>query len=137
MLYLEEYANGAPEPEPEQGGGGGGADCPPVFLGPDIGWANVMEFHDSDGSCTLSMAELAGVCELHFAACISFIQSAEDTAIPTCEPVYLGPDIGMANIMEYHDEDGTCTISIQELATVCANHYAECLSFLDDFQGRR
>jgi hypothetical protein len=137
MAYLEEYANGAPEPEPEQGGGGGGGDCPPVFLGPDIGWANVMEFHDNDGSCTISMAELAGVCELHFAACISFIQSAEDAVIPTCEPVFLGPDIGMANIMEYHDEDGTCTVSIQELATVCQNHYAECLSFLDDAQGRR
>ena len=88
-----------------------------------------------------TMAELAGVCEIHFAACISFINSAEDAAIPTCEPVYLGPDIGMANIMEYHDEDGTCTISIQELAKVCANHYAQCLSFLEESQdsgdGRR
>jgi hypothetical protein len=134
IMYLEEYANGAPEPEPEDTGGGGGAECDPVFLGPDIGWANVMEFHDNDGSCTISMNELAAVCEIHFAACISFIQSADDVAIPTCEPVYLGPDIGMANIMEYHDEDGTCTISIQELAQVCEAHFAECLSFLDDAQ---
>ena len=112
-----------------------------MFLGPDIGWADVMEFHDSDGSCTLSMAELAGVCNIHYAACISFLQSAGDAGIPTCDPVYLGPEIGTANIMEYHDEDGTCTISIQELASVCADHYAECLQFLEDAQdsggGRR
>lgn len=37
-----------------------------------------------------------------------------------CEAVFLGPDIGYVNIMEYHDSDGTCTVSMAELAVVCS-----------------
>lgn len=39
-----------------------------------------------------------------------------------CEQVYLGPDIGMASIMTYNDNDGSCTISMTELSTVCSAH---------------
>ena len=48
-----------PEPEPEPVAG-----CEPVFLGPDMGYVNIMQFHDEDGTCTLSMAELATLCTL-------------------------------------------------------------------------
>ena len=27
--------------------------CPPIFLGPDIGFVDIFEYNDEDGSCTL------------------------------------------------------------------------------------
>jgi hypothetical protein len=85
--------------------------CEPIFLGDDIGFQNIMEYHDDDGSCTLSIAELATVCAAFYAECLSFLASSEEAVdVPEdCEPVFLGPDIGFANIMEYHDDDGTCS----------------------------
>ena len=62
-----------PEPEPEPVAG-----CEPVFLGPDMGYVNIMQFHDEDGTCTLSMAELATLCSDHFDECLSFLNSAPD-----------------------------------------------------------
>ena len=41
--------------------------CEPVFLGADIGYANIMSFHDADQDCRISMTELAAVCRDHFA----------------------------------------------------------------------
>ena len=114
--------------------------CEPIYLGADIGFANVMEFHDEDGSCTLSMSELATVCSVHYLECISFLTSGDgapepepepEDAPPGCEAAFLGPDIGYVDIFEYHDEDGSCTISMSELAAACADHFAECISFLD------
>lgn len=49
---------------------------------------------------------------------------------PTCDNVYLGPAIGFAHVMEYHDGDGSCHLSMKELGRVCSSHYSECLSFL-------
>ena len=63
-----------PEPEPEPAAG----RCEPVFLGPDMGYVNIMQFHDEDGTCTLSMAELATLCSDHFDECLSFLNSAPD-----------------------------------------------------------
>merc|ERR1712127_1087589 len=34
-----------------------GPQCDKVFLGPDIGWANVMTYSDKDKSCHLSLQE--------------------------------------------------------------------------------
>jgi hypothetical protein len=84
-----------------------------------------------------SMAELATVCEVHFAECIAFLESNEPPPEPEpepddyCAPIFLGPDIGFANIMAYNDEDGSCTISMAELATTCAAFFNECISFLN------
>ena len=39
--------------------------------------------------------------------------------------------MGFVNIMQFHDEDGTCTLSMAELATLCSDHFDECLSFLN------
>ena len=33
--------------------------CEPVFLGADIGYANIKSFHDADQDCRISMTELA------------------------------------------------------------------------------
>eukprot|EP01050_Picozoa_sp_SAG11_P005908 SAG11_NODE_435_length_9493_cov_21.529806_3_plen_674_part_00 len=115
-----------PEPEPEM------ETCPPVFLGPDIGFQNVMEYHDDDGSCTISMAELAAVCTTHFESCIAFLGGDDEPETPTCPPVFLGPDIGFQNVMEYHDDDGSCTISMNELAAVCTTHFESCMAFLNN-----
>ena len=70
---------------------------------------------------------------------ISFLESSEPPPEPEpepepvagCEPVFLGPDMGFVNIMQFHDEDGTCTLSMAELATLCSDHFDECLSFLN------
>ena len=112
--------------------------CPAVFLGPGIGFANIMAYHDTDGDCTVDMNELAALCAIRFAECMSFLQSSEapepepePEPEPGCELIYLGPDIGMANVMEYHDSDGSCTLSMAELGVLCSLHFAECMSFLN------
>jgi len=107
-----------------------GKQCAPIFLGPDIGFANVLKYHDSDDSCQLSVQELAKVCEKFFQECLNFLASSETAKQPKCDPVFLGPDIGFANIFKYHDDDGSCQISMTELGQVCQQHYAECLAFL-------
>eukprot|EP01050_Picozoa_sp_SAG11_P006462 SAG11_NODE_502_length_8891_cov_4.603731_2_plen_220_part_00 len=103
--------------------------CEPVFLGPDIGLVSVFEYHDDDGTCQLSMTELAAVCSDYFQECMAFLDSSEQE--PQCEQVFLGPDIGFVSVFEYHDDDGTCQLSMTELATVCADYFAECVAFLD------
>ena len=45
------------------------------YLGPDIGFANVMAYNDADGSCELSMVELASICQQFFNECMSFLES--------------------------------------------------------------
>jgi hypothetical protein len=56
-----------------------------MFLGSDIGWVDVMEYHDQDHDCRISMPELAQVCSAHYDACMSFLDSAHTTkgACPT------------------------------------------------------
>eukprot|EP01046_Picozoa_sp_COSAG06_P064164 COSAG06_NODE_15208_length_1090_cov_0.947528_1_plen_231_part_01 len=106
--------------------------CEGVFLGPDLGFVNIMQYNDADGTCEIDIMELQAVCSgAMFATCLAFLESSEPTAVPQCEQVYLGPDIGFASIMQYSDADGTCTISLAELSTVCESHYAECIGFLN------
>jgi hypothetical protein len=45
--------------------------------------------------------------------------------------VYLGADIGYVDLYKYHDDDGSCTLSLEELAAVCADHMQDCLDFLE------
>jgi hypothetical protein len=118
-LYCR-YSVAVGPPQNVNGNAVAGASCSRDTLPPNLRMA----------ACPNSACFVAGVCQVHFAACISFIQSAENAQIPTCPQVFLGPNIGMANIMEFHDEDGRCTVSIVELSTVCSAHYAECLNFL-------
>ena len=50
-----------------------------MFLGTDIGWVDVMEYHDADGSCAISMQELGNVYKTHYQACLSFLQNSHTT----------------------------------------------------------
>ena len=55
-----------------------------------------------------------------------------DTAAEVCEKVYLGPDMGYVNLMEYHNTDGLCHINIYELRTICSGDMLQtCLDFID------
>ena len=104
--------------------------CEAVFLGPDLGFVNVMAYNDADGSCEISMTELLAVCSgAMFQTCLDFLESSEEE--PQCEGVFLGPDLGFVNVMAYNDADGTCELSMAELATVCQQFLAECLAFLE------
>ena len=50
--------------------------CPTTYLGPDLGFVNIMEFNDADNSCSISMTELQRVCSGDmFSTCMSFLQS--------------------------------------------------------------
>ena len=104
--------------------------CEPIFLGPDIGFANVFVYNDADGSCEIDILELGAVCSGEmFQTCLDFLESSE--LEPQCESVYLGPDMGFVNIMAYNDADGTCEISMVELQAVCSGAmFQTCLDFL-------
>ena len=44
--------------------------------------------------------------------------------------IFIGPDIGLVSAFSHHDEDASCKVSIQELATVSAQYFQECMDFL-------
>ena len=52
--------------------------------------------------------------------------AASEPEAPQCEPVFLGPDIGLADVFEYNDDDGSCELSMTELAAVCTTFIQEC-----------
>ena len=115
--------------ESSEEGGSSGGQCESVFLGPDIGFVNVLQYNDADGSCEISMAELSAVCSDFFQECLAFLESSEPAT--QCEPVFLGPDMGFVNIMVYNDNDGSCQISMAELNSVCTGAmFQTCLDFL-------
>jgi hypothetical protein len=58
--------------------------------------------------------------------------------VPQCEQIWLGTDIGFANVMTYHDESGDCEISLAELGKVCTGQFFQsCLAFLDSSEGMK
>jgi hypothetical protein len=81
--------------------------CDAIFLGPDIGFVNVMEYHDDDESCKISMTELASVCSQFLEECLAFLASSEGMP-PKCDAIFLGPDIGFVDVFTYHDDDKSC-----------------------------
>lgn len=51
---------------------------------------------------------------------------------PECDPVFLGPDLGFVNILQYNDADGTCELSMMELQAVCSGAmFQTCLDFVE------
>merc|ERR1711871_1345500 len=104
--------------------------CESVFLGPNLGFVNIMVYNDADGTCELSMEELAAVCQQFVVECLAFLDSSE--AEPTCESVFLGPELGYQNLMVYNDADGSCQLSMDELQSVCSGAmFQTCLDFLE------
>ena len=99
-------------------------NCEPVFLGPDIGFVSVMEFHDDDGSCHINMGELASVCAAFFAECMAFLESG-DTDEPEPEPE--ADSSGCSNLYDSTHGDGQCAALI-EGGYGCETHFcAECM----------
>ena len=50
-----------------------------------------------------------------------------------CEPVFLGPERGYVNIMQYNDANGNCEINMDELQAVCSGDmFQTCLQHIAD-----
>ena len=63
--------------------------------------------------------------------CLDFLESSEDQP-ERCDRVYLGADIGFANVFSWSDTEGDCQLDINELAKVCSGQYFQtCLDFLE------
>lgn len=81
---LEHIAATQPEPEPEQEPEG----CQQVFLGPDMGFVDVME-RNANGQCTLSITMLSVVCSgPMFQTCIDFLHSSGEGPGDPGDPDY-------------------------------------------------
>jgi hypothetical protein len=116
--------------------------CEPLYLGEEVGYVNVFDWVDEDSTCELNEDELAAVCQQYRDACCDFISSipgtCEDTVAPApepevptvCDPMFLGDDIGWANVFIYHDEDASCKLDMAELVSLCESFYEQCLAFL-------
>jgi hypothetical protein len=51
--------------------------CPTTYLGPEVGFQNLMQFNDDNGNCEISMEELSRVCSGDmFNTCMSMLQSS-------------------------------------------------------------
>eukprot|EP01050_Picozoa_sp_SAG11_P054353 SAG11_NODE_32630_length_282_cov_0.644809_1_plen_82_part_10 len=61
--------------------------CDDVYLGPDIGFVSIYEYHDEDASCTLSMAEPAALCTPHVDSYTAFLDGEDPDPEPEPEPV--------------------------------------------------
>ena len=122
-------------------------ECEPLYLGVHVGYVNVFEWSDTDGSCKLDVAELDAVCVQYRDECCQFISDVPGTcaeAVPepepeeveqpeperTCSPMFLGNDIGWVNVFAYSDADGDCRLNLAEMVEVCASFYEECLAFI-------
>ena len=75
------------------------------------------------------MAELSAVCSgAMFQTCLDYLESSGTG--PQCESVFLGPDVGFANIMVYNNAEGTCELSMQELVAACSGPmFQTCIDF--------
>ena len=88
-----------------------------------------MIYHDADGSCELSIAELARVCSgAMFQTCLDFLESAK-SRLRSANP-FTRPDIGFANVMAYNDADDL-RAKMAELASICQQFFNECIAFLE------
>jgi hypothetical protein len=61
------------------------------------------------------------------------MEPCEFAVVPAhvCDSVFLGPDLGLVNIMTYNDADGSCEIDMQELQQVCSGAmFQTCMDFL-------
>jgi hypothetical protein len=83
---LEHIGEAQPEPEPEPEVQTAG--CQQVFLGPDMGFVDVME-RDARGECTLSVTMLSVVCSgPMFQTCIDFLHSSGEGPGDAGDPDY-------------------------------------------------
>jgi hypothetical protein len=52
--------------------------CPSTYLGPEVGYQNLMQFNDANGNCEISMDELQRICAGDmFQTCMNMLQSGQ------------------------------------------------------------
>jgi hypothetical protein len=103
--------------------------CDSIYLGENVGWANVFDWYDGDESCHLNMEELDSVCDEYFEECLAFL------GVKECEPMYLGVEVGYVDVFKWNDQDGSCELDETELDAVCIQFREACCSFISSIPG--
>jgi hypothetical protein len=53
-----------------------------------------------------------------------------EISLHPCTPVYLGPDVGFVDILQWTEVGNECSLNMPELERVCGHFYTECLRYL-------
>ena len=105
-----------------------GNECEPVYLGENIGWALVNSYDTVSAQCTIDTQALGEVCDQYPAECATYLSvGSRDTL--DCDPVYVGPNTGWANIF-VPDAQGDCVPDQDQLSAACGANYDECMQYL-------
>jgi len=106
--------------------------CEPIFLGEDIGWAEVFAWSDKDQDCALDMTELTHVCSEFYEECLGYLYGLipEPHLVDKCAPVYMGEEVGFMDVYAFFDANGDCKMQESEIAALCAEFEEMCLSFI-------
>jgi hypothetical protein len=106
--------------------------CPPVNLGPHVGFQRVFQWSATDASCVIVPSQLVAACgQKYYAECTAFLGNINRN----CDPVYLGDKIGWVAVLNWDASSSTCQVNHGELKTVCSNNMQECVAFLQASHG--
>jgi hypothetical protein len=112
-------------------------DCEESNLGEQVGFQVVNALSVEDNACHLDLGLLVSVCGSQLQECVSALRSQAvqqnvdmSQQISGCPGVFLGPDIGFAAVTSLQPS-GTCRPVFDSLVQACANHAAQCITFLD------
>jgi hypothetical protein len=105
-----------------------GSECQPLYLGEHIGWAIVNRYDAVSAQCSIDTQTLAEVCDEYPAECATYLSvGSRDTL--ACDPVYVGPNTGWANVFS-PDAQGDCFADQDLLSAACGPNYDECMQYL-------
>lgn len=105
-----------------------GSECQPAYLGAHIGWANVNRYDSVSGQCTIDTQALGEVCDAYPAECATYLSAGSRVTL-TCDPVYVGPNTGWANVFVANAQ-GDCYADQDLLNAACGSNYDECMQYL-------
>jgi hypothetical protein len=105
-----------------------GSECQPVYLGDNIGWATVNSFDSVTAQCTVDAQALGEVCDQNPAECATYLSAGSRDTL-ACDPVYVGPNTGWANVF-VPDAQGDCLADQDLLSATCGANYDECVQYL-------
>ena len=99
-----------------------------MYLGEHIGWATVNRYDAASAQCSIDTQALGEVCDEYPAECSTYLNvGSRDTL--ACEPVYVGPNTGWANVFA-PDAQGDCFADQDLLSAACGANYDECVQYL-------
>jgi len=98
-----------------------------VYLG-EIGWVTVNSYDSVSAQCTIDTQALSAVCDDHPAECATYLSSGSHETL-ACEPVYVGPNTGWANVFVPGAQD-ECYADQDLLNAACGANYNECMQYL-------